>query len=35
MLQHVDHADLDMVRLIGEEIAPELRALEPSGTGLP
>jgi alkanesulfonate monooxygenase SsuD/methylene tetrahydromethanopterin reductase-like flavin-dependent oxidoreductase (luciferase family) len=34
MLQHVDHADLDMVRLIGAEIAPELRALEPSETGL-
>ena len=27
MLQHVDHTDLDMVRLIGERIAPEVRAL--------
>jgi len=35
MLQHVDHADLDMVRLIGEEIAPEVRALEPSEPGVP
>jgi alkanesulfonate monooxygenase SsuD/methylene tetrahydromethanopterin reductase-like flavin-dependent oxidoreductase (luciferase family) len=27
MLQHLDHADLDMVRLIGETIAPQARDL--------
>jgi len=29
MFQHIDHTDLEMVRLIGERIAPELRGLTP------